>query len=276
MRVAWIGLGNIGLPMATNVVAAGHEVVGFDVRAGATEALAERGGGTASSPADATRGADIVHVAVLDGPQVEAVTAGTEGAFTTAGPGTVVAVHSTVHPSTVRAVAARAPRDVVVLDAPVSGGVKGARAGTLCVMVGGPAAGFARARPVLDAIGDLVLHLGDLGAGLAAKLARNLVGYVTMLAVHEGRALAAAAGTDPEQLRTILEDTGTVSPMMRELLRVRGGDPVYARDLAPLVRIAAKDLEAAMGLADEVGVAVPAAALTLEHVAFALGGTDPT
>ena len=275
MRVAWIGLGNIGLPMAANAVAAGHEVTGFDVRADATEALAERGGGTASSPAEATRDAEVVHVAVLDGPQVESVTGGTAGAFTTAGPETVVAIHSTVHPATVRAVAARAPRGVVVLDAPVSGGVRGATAGTLCVMVGGPAAGFARAKPVFDAVGDLVLHLGALGAGLAAKLARNLVGYVTMLAVQEGRALAAAAGTDPERLATILEHTGTLSPMMRDLLSVPGGDAVYARNLAPLVGIASKDLEAALGLADDLGVTVPAAALTLEHVSFALGGTDP-
>ena len=275
MRVAWIGLGNIGLPMASNVAAAGHVVHGFDVRDEAVAALVERGGRAAASPAAAARDADLVHVAVLDGPQVESVTGGTAGAFTTTRPGSVVAIHSTVHPTTVRAVAEAAPRDVVVLDAPVSGGVKGARAGTLCVMVGGPAAGFTRAKPAFDAIGDLVLHLGDLGAGLAAKLARNLVGYVTMLAVQEGRALAAAAGTDPEQLATILERTGALSPMMRDLLTVPGGDPVYAPDLAPLVRIASKDLEAALDLADELGVAAPGAALTLERAAFALGGPAP-
>jgi 3-hydroxyisobutyrate dehydrogenase len=275
LRVAWIGLGNIGLPMATNVAAAGHDVHGFDVRDEAVAALVARGGRAAESPADAARGADLVHVAVLDGPQVESVTGGTAGAFAATRPGSVVVIHSTVHPSTVRAAAAAAPPEVVVLDAPVSGGVKGARAGTLCVMVGGPAAGFTRARPVFDAIGDLVLHLGDLGAGLAAKLARNLVGYVTMLAVQEGRALAAAAGTDPEELATILEHTGTLSPMMRDLLTVPGGDPVYSRDVAPLVRIASKDLEAALDLADDLGVAVPAAALTLDHVAFALGGAEP-
>jgi len=275
VRVAWIGLGNMGLPMAANAVAAGHQVVGFDVRDDAMAALVERGGHSADSAAAAARDADLVHVMVLDGPQVESVTGGTAGAFSTAGPGTVVAIHSTVHPATVRAVAERTPPDVVVLDAPVSGGVKGARAGTLCVMVGGSAAGFARAQPVFDAVGELVLHLGELGAGLAAKLARNLVGYVSMLAVREGRALAAAAGTDSEQLAIILERTGTLSPMMRDLLTVQGGDPVYTGDLEPLVRIASKDLEAALGLADELGVAVPAAALTLDQVAFAMGAADP-
>jgi 3-hydroxyisobutyrate dehydrogenase len=275
VQVAWIGLGHIGLPMAANAVAAGHEVIGFDVREAAVAELVDLGGRAAASPADAARTADLVDVAVLDGPQVASVTSGTDGVFTAARAGAVVAVHSTVHPATVRAVAERAPRGVAVLDAPVSGGVKGARAGNLCVMVGGPAAGFRRARPVFDAIGDLVVHLGDLGAGLAAKLARNLVGYVTMLAAQEGRALAGAAGTDPERLAEILEHTGTLSPMMRDLLTVPGGDPVYTENLEPLIRIASKDLEAALGLADELGIEVPAAALTLDHVALALGGARP-
>jgi 3-hydroxyisobutyrate dehydrogenase-like beta-hydroxyacid dehydrogenase len=275
MRVAWIGLGNMGLPMATNVLAAGHDVAGFDVRPDAVAALVELGGRGAASPSEAAAGAEIVSVAVLDGSQVEAATTGPAGVYEAAGDGTVVAIHSTVHPRTVHAAAAGAPDDVVVLDAPISGGVQGARAGTLCVMVGGPTDGFERARPVLDAVGDLVLHLGERGAGLAAKLARNLVGYVSMLGVQEGRALAAAAGTDAAQLATILEHTGTLSPMMRDLLTVPGGDAVYSRDLAPLVALAAKDLRAALDLGDDLGVGLPAAALTLEHVAVALGGRDP-
>jgi len=91
VRVAWIGLGNMGLPMAANAVAAGHQVVGFDVRDDAMAALVERGGHSADSAAAAARDADLVHVMVLDGPQVESVTGGTAGAFSTAGPGTVVA-----------------------------------------------------------------------------------------------------------------------------------------------------------------------------------------
>jgi 3-hydroxyisobutyrate dehydrogenase-like beta-hydroxyacid dehydrogenase len=275
MRVAWIGLGNIGLPMAANVLAAGHDVAGFDVRPDAVAALVELGGRGAASAAQAAADAEVVSVAVLDASQVEAATSGPAGVYEAAGDGTVVAIHSTVHPRTVHAAAARAPGDVVVLDAPISGGVQGARAGTLCVMVGGPTDGFDRARPVLDAVGDLVLHLGERGAGLAAKLARNLVGYVSMLGAQEGRALAVAAGTDLTQLAAVLEHTGALSPMMRDLLTVRGGDPVYSRDLAPLVELAAKDLRAALDLGDDVGVDLPAATLTLEHVAFALGGRDP-
>ncbi len=180
-------------------------------------------------------------------------------------------MHSTVLPSTVDAVAEAAPPDVAVLDAPVSGGVRGARAGTLCVMVGGPRDAFDRARPVLDAVGDLVLHLGARGAGLAAKLARNLIGYVSMLGAQEGQALAVAAGTDPAAFAAILDHTGALSPMMRDLLAEPGGDPVYA-DLAPLIELAAKDLRVTLEYAARLGVDLPAAALTLTHVGFSIGG----
>ncbi|HEY6319590.1 MAG TPA: NAD(P)-dependent oxidoreductase [Acidimicrobiia bacterium] len=275
MRVAWIGLGNMGQPMAAHVLAAGHDVAAYDVRRAPVDAAAALGARPATSPGDAATDAEAVFVAVLDEPQVEAVTTGPDGVFATARPGTIVAVHSTVRPATVRRVAAAAPDGVTVVDAPISGGVHGARAGTLCVMVGGPDAAFTRIRPVLDAVGELVVHLGALGAGLAAKLARNLVGYVTMLGAQEGRSLAAAAGTDPDALARILEHTGTLSPMMRDLLGTRGGDAVYAEDLTPLIDLAAKDLRAALALGADLDVALPAAALTLDRVAFAMGGEEP-
>lgn len=272
MKVAWIGLGNMGLPMAANALDAGHELAVFDVRADAVAELAGRPGvRAATSAADAARGAQVVDVVVLDGAQVEAVTAGPDGVLAGTAEGAVVAVHSTVLPSTVDAVATAAPRGVTVLDAPISGGVRGARTGTLCVMVGGPRAGFDQARPVFEAVGDLVLHLGERGAGLAAKLARNLIGYVSMLGAQEGRALANAAGTDPAAFAAILEHTGALSPMMRDLLSEPGGDAVYA-DLAPLIELAAKDLRATIQYAAELGVDVPATALTLAHVGFSLGG----
>jgi 3-hydroxyisobutyrate dehydrogenase len=271
MRVAWIGLGNMGLPMAANVAAAGHELAVFDVRADAAAALTGSTVRVATSPADAARGAEVIDVAVLDGAQVEMVTSGADGVLAGADAGAVLAVHSTVLPSTVDAVATAAPPAVTVVDAPISGGVRGARAGTLCVMVGGPRAAFDQSRPVLDAFGALVLHLGERGAGLAAKLARNLIGYVSMLGAQEGRALAAAAGTDPTAFAAILEHTGALSPMMRDLLADPGGDPVYA-DLEPLIELAAKDLRVTLEYAAELGVDVPAAALTLAEVGFSLGG----
>jgi len=261
--------------MARNAQRAGHDLTVFDVRADALTPLTELGARPGGSPAEAVADVDVVCVTVFDGAQVEAAVSGPDGVFAGAADHAVVAIHSTVHPETIHTIAARAPGGVVVLDAPISGGVKGARDATLCVMVGGPVDAFERARPVFDAVGDLVLHLGDRGAGLAAKLARNLVGYVTMLAAQEGRQLAAAAGTDLEQLNEILEHTGALSPMMRDLLSVPGGDAVYSDDVAPLVALAAKDLEATLAFADQLGVDVPAAALTLDRVAFSFGVPDP-
>jgi 3-hydroxyisobutyrate dehydrogenase-like beta-hydroxyacid dehydrogenase len=274
MRVAYVGLGNMGAPMAQNARRAGHDLTVFDVRADAMTPLAELGARPCASAAEAAAGVDVVCVTVLDGSQVDAATRGSDGVFAGAAPATVVAIHSTVHPETIHAIAGAAPAGVVVLDAPISGGVKGARAATLCVMVGGPADAFERARPVFDAVGDLVVHLGDRGAGLAAKLARNLVGYITMLAAQEGRQLAAAAGTDLERLNEILEHTGALSPMMRDLLSVPGGDEVYSEDVAPLVALAAKDLRVTLAFGEDLGVDLPAAALTLDRVAFSFGVTD--
>ena len=275
VRVAYVGLGNMGAPMAQNARRAGHDVAVFDVRADALTPLTEAGARPAGSAADAATDVDVVCVTVLDGSQVDAAMRGPDGVFAGAAPDTVVAVHSTVHPDTIHAIADQAPAGVEVLDAPISGGVKGARDATLCVMVGGPTAAFDRARPVFDAVGDLVLHLGDRGAGLAAKLARNLVGYVTMLAAQEGRQLAAAAGTDLEQLNQILDHTGALSPMMRDLLSVPGGDAVYSDNVAPLVALATKDLQVTVAFADQLGVDLPAAALTLDRVEFSFGVPDP-
>jgi 3-hydroxyisobutyrate dehydrogenase-like beta-hydroxyacid dehydrogenase len=260
----------MGGAMAANALAAGHDVAVCDARADAVEALVARGARVASTPADAAADAEVVSVVVMDGAQVEGVTTGPDGVLATARAGTVVAVHSTVHPRVVRAVAAVAPVGVEVLDAPISGGVQGARAATLCIMVGGDTDAFVRARPVFDAMGSFVLHLGVLGTGLAAKLARNLVGYVTLLGAAEGRALGAAAGVDLDALQRIEEHTGTLSPMMQSLMGVPGGDAVYSADLQPLVDLSEKDLDVTLEYAADLGLDLPATRLTRESIARVL------
>ncbi len=275
MKLAFIGLGNMGAPMAGHLVDAGHDVAVFDLVDERVHAVATRGARAAASPADAAAGAEVVGIAVMDGGQVEAAVLGADGVLAGAGTGAVVAVHSTVHPSTVRRLAAAAPDGIAVLDAPISGGVQGARAGTLCVMVGGDAVAFERARPAFGAFGDLVLHLGPLGAGLAAKLARNLIGYVSLLGAQEGSRLAAAAGVEPDAMREILDHTGAVSPMMRDMLTVRGGDAVYADDLQPLIDLAAKDMLVITEFAADMAVDLPGAQVTLEHIADAVGPREP-
>jgi 3-hydroxyisobutyrate dehydrogenase len=278
MKVGFVGLGNMGGAMAANIAVRGHEVAVFDVDAGAVAAVAARVPGVRAvgSLTEVADGADVIGVAVVDDAQVEAVTLGAAGLLAHAPAGAALAVHSTVHPRTVRRVAAAARgagRAVAVLDAPVSGGVQGARDATLCIMVGGDAAAFERARPVFECAGNLVLHLGDVGAGLAAKLARNLIGYVTLVGAAEGRRLAAAAGLDPDVLHRILDHTGTLSPMMRDFASTRGGHDVYAADLAPLVAIGAKDMAVTLDYARDLGLDLDVSEATAAHIAEAFG--DP-
>jgi 3-hydroxyisobutyrate dehydrogenase-like beta-hydroxyacid dehydrogenase len=272
VRIGFVGVGNMGASMASNLLAAGHDVSVCDVRADAVDALVARGAKVAETPAVAADGAEVVSIAVMDGAQVARVTTGPDGVLARAAPGAVVAVHSTVHPRSVRTVADAAPPDVAVLDAPISGGVQGARDATLCIMVGGDAGAFERARPAFDSMGSLVLHIGDLGAGLAAKLARNLVGYVTLVAAYEGRLLGAAAGVDEIALFTIARHTGALSPMMQATLDVRGGDEVYRANVDPLVDLAEKDLDVTLEFAAELGVELPATRLTREKIATVLRG----
>lgn len=269
MRTTFVGVGNMGGPMAGNALAAGHDVTVFDTRADALQPLVERGAHAASSLAEAADGAEVIDIVVLDAAQVEGVTLGGDGLLAHAAPGAVVAVHSTVHPSTVRKVADAAPPGVDVLDAPISGGVPGARNATLCVMVGGDHAAFERARPVFESVGNLVVHLGPLGAGLGAKLARNLIGYVTLLAAREGVRLARAAHVDLAVLRHILDHTGAVSPMMQSTLDW-SEDSTF--DVPAMVSMAEKDLRAALELAEELGLELPATQLTLDRAADAIGG----
>ena len=270
MRVGFVGVGNMGGAMAANVLAAGHDVTVCDPSADAVRPLVEQGAWVGSTPADAAAGADVVSIVVMSGAQVEAVAAGPDGVLAGASAGAVVAVHSTVHPRSVLAVADASPPGVHVLDAPISGGVQGARAATLCLMVGGDTDAFARARPVFESMGNLVLHLGPLGTGLGAKLARNLVGYVTLLGAAEGNALAARAGVDLDALYRIEEHTGTLSPMMQSLMRVPGGDDVYAANLQPLIDLSEKDLDVTLEYAADLGLDLPATKLTRDRIADVL------
>jgi len=270
VRVGFVGIGNMGGAMAANVLAAGHDVAVCDARAEAVDALVALGARAAVTPREAAADADVVSVVVMDGAQVERVTTGGDGVFTSIHPGTVVAVHSTVHPRAVRNVGAAAPAGVSVLDAPISGGVQGARAATLCIMVGGDPDAFARARPVFESMGNLVLRVGPLGAGLGAKLARNLVGYVTLLGAAEGKALGVSAGVDPDLLYRIEEHTGALSPMMQSFLAQPGGNDVYAADLQPLIDLSEKDLDVTLEYAADLGLDLPATSLTRERIAEVL------
>src|ERR1019366_3819114 len=213
---------------------------------------------------------DVVVVAVVDDRQVLAVLDGADGALAGMARGATVVILSTVSLETVESVAASASaRGVDVVDCGVSGGPAAATEGTLVAMVGGDAAAIERVRPVLDSFTSLVVHMGPLGAGLKAKLARNLVQYGSWLAAFEGQRLAEASGIDLRKLATggrggdrkiggaaTLMFRDTVSPWLED------DDRAMVQAMRAAAGLAHKDLAAALELAEELGITLPVARMT--------------
>ncbi len=197
-RIGFIGLGNMGGPMALNLVRAGHKVSGFDMSASALDSLAAGGGQRAASLLDAVDGASVVITMLPAGRHVREVMG---QVFGHAAPSTLLIDCSTIDVATAREMAAEAVQHgFAMLDAPVSGGVSGATAGTLTFMVGGTADAFEAAQPVLSVMGRTIVHAGDAGAGQAAKVCNNLILGISMLAVSEGFALADKLGLSAQAL----------------------------------------------------------------------------
>lgn len=252
--IGWIGLGNMGRNMAANLIAAGYPVTVNDLRAGAAAELVAQGASWADSPAAVAR-ASRVTLAALPGPaEVEAVILGPGGVLEGASAGDLMVDTSTSTPSSIRRIAeAASARDVGILDAPVSGGVRGARKGTLTIMVGGDRDAFTTIEPILRVLGSNVFHMGELGAGYVSKLVNNFMGMSNAIASMEAMVMGTRAGVDPSKLLEVV-DLGTgMSHMTRTLypfLIFPGRfEPVrFSMDLA------VKDFRLALNLADELGL----------------------
>ncbi len=199
--VGFIGLGNMGAPMAANLVKAGHQVTGFDLARKAVESLQAKGGSAASSAAAAAAAGEIVITMLPAGPQVRSVYLGEDGLLARARKDALLIDCSTIDVETARTVAAAAAEaGFDMIDAPVSGGVSGAEAATLTFMVGGANAVFARAEPVLAAMGRTIVHAGPAGNGQAAKICNNMILGVSMIAVCEAFSMAERLGLPPQTL----------------------------------------------------------------------------
>ena len=264
MRVGFIGLGVMGRPMAINLLRAGHEVTVHARRAASLEPLVEAGAASAATPAELAAGSDAVITMVTGTADVEAVLLGADGVAHGARPGTVAIDMSTIDPAATRAIAAAlAERDVDMLDAPVSGGPHGARDATLSIMVGGRAEVLARARPIFDCLGTTVRHMGGHGAGQATKACNQLLLLVTAQGVAEALVLARRAGLDAGQVREALLG-GMASSSVLDFF----GDRMVRRDFAAGIetRLYHKDLDIVLRLAHDLGIALPAGALTMQHI----------
>jgi 3-hydroxyisobutyrate dehydrogenase len=200
-RIAFIGLGNMGLPMAVNLIKAGHQVEGVDVNPASIEKLKSAGGTPVEFAKVATSRADAVITMLPAGQQVREVYLGPNGIVENANAGTLLIDCSTVDVETARAVASAAEaKGLMMLDAPVSGGVGGATAGTLTFMVGGPVQAFTRAQSILQNMGRTIVHAGGAGNGQAAKICNNMILGISMIAVSEAFVLAEKLGLDHQKL----------------------------------------------------------------------------
>jgi 3-hydroxyisobutyrate dehydrogenase-like beta-hydroxyacid dehydrogenase len=273
MKLGYIGLGNMGAPMAKRLVDWPGGVTVFDVRAEAMTPLAEVGAMLADSVADVAT-ADIISVTVLNDGQVRDVVGELAA---NAKPGTVIAIHSTISPDTAVDLAEQlAPQGIHVIDAPVSGGGGAAEKGELAVMVGAEREVYERVKPAFKQFASVVVHAGEPGAGTRMKLARNMLTFTSYAAAGEAMKLAAAAGIDLQALGRVVRHTdaqsgGPGAVVVRDdiadlkLDNFLYGPLAHARDLGE------KDLSLALALGETVGVDLPMAEMALKNLAAGLG-----
>jgi 2-hydroxy-3-oxopropionate reductase len=274
--VAFIGLGIMGRPMAVNLVKAGYDVVGYNRGPGPVAALEAAGGRGATSVAEAVRGADVVITMLPDSPDVQQVALGEDGIYATARPGTLHVDASTIRPDVARQLAeAGREHGIRVVDAPVSGGERGAVEATLSIMVGGDPADVEDARPILETLGRTVVHVGPHGAGQTVKAANQLIVAGTIGLVAEAIVFLEAHGVDMLPAIKVLEG-GLAGNAILE----RKATAMLDRDFTPGFRIALhhKDLGIVTEAARQAGVVIPlgsvAAQLMASMQAQGYGGLD--
>jgi 2-hydroxy-3-oxopropionate reductase len=258
-RIAFIGLGVMGRPMTENLLAAGYEVTVYNRSKGAVEALLAAGAASAESPAAATAAADVTILMLADDAAVEAVTQGPDGVLSGARAGALVIDMSTVSPALDRRLAEQfAERDCEFLDAPVSGGDAGAKAGTLSIMAGGKAPAFERARPIFEVLGKTIVHVGDHGSGQVVKACNQVVVALSLEALAEALVLGSKCGVEPATILEVLSG-GLANSRVLELR----GPNMLKHDFTPGFAIALhhKDLGIALAEARAGGVSLPGTAM---------------
>ncbi|WP_067718495.1 NAD(P)-dependent oxidoreductase [Nocardia yamanashiensis] len=275
--VGFIGLGNMGAPMANRLLEWPGGLVVCDMRPEVVQPFTDGGATAAATAAEVAERCAVVSVVVLDDAQVRAVVSGADGILQTAEPGTVIAVHSTISDHTAVELAAEcAERGVEFVDAPISGGAPAAQRGALAVMVGGSDTAFAAVRAPFSRFASMIVHAGEVGAGTRMKLARNLLHFIAFTAASESQRLAEAAGLDITELGKVVRhsDSHTGGPgaiMLRDTTApVEPGDfwfPIlgHVRDLGE------KDLSLALDLGRRLGIELPLAAQALDGLGNGLG-----
>jgi len=274
--IGFIGLGIMGSPMAVNLQRAGFSVTGYNRTATKTAPLVSAGGIAAASVSEAVAGAEVVALMLPDSPDVLAVVAGEGGVLDSISDDAMIIDFSTIRPDTAAELAAAAAaRGIAMLDAPVSGGEQGAIEAALAIMVGGDVAAFERVRPVLDAVGKTIVHVGPCGAGQTVKAANQLIVAGNIQLVAEAIVLLDKRGVDPQAGLSVIQGGLGGSTVLE-----RKGESMLAHRFAPGFRLELhdKDLGIALAAAREVGAVLPltsaVAQLVTAMVARGDGGLD--
>lgn len=261
-NVAVIGLGIMGLPMASNLSKAGHDVVGFNRSRERIDRLIANGGRGAASIADAVRDADVIITMLPDSADVEGVFTGDEGLLASATPGAIWVDASTIRPDVaIRLAQAASAKGIRAVDAPVSGGEQGAIEATLSIMVGGEAADVEAVRPVLEAVGSTIVHVGPAGSGQTVKAANQLIVAGTIELVAEALVFLEAHGVDTEAAIKVL-----AGGLAGNRILDRKAASMAARKFEPGFRVDLhhKDMGIVVAAAREAGVAIPLGAMTAQ------------
>ena len=258
MNITFIGMGTMGAPMALNLLKAGHEVTVHNRSREKEAPVVEAGAKPAASPAEAAESAEVVITCVSDTPDVEEIILGETGVIRGAATGTIVVDMSTVSPSATRRIAERlGEKGIRMLDAPVSGGSEGAQNGTLSIMVGGEEADLIKVRPVLEAMGKTITHVGPIGAGQLTKAINQIVVAGTYWGVAEGIAIGLKAGLDMQKVVQAVGGgaAGSWAMINRSANMIKNSYPLGFK-----VRLHRKDLDIALEVARELGVTLPVTA----------------
>ena len=264
-NAGFIGLGNIGRPMAKHLNDSDFTLMVFDHFHEAMTSLIDDGAKAASSAADIAQHCNYIGLCVRDDSDVNDLLYGEQGILAHANAGCLIAIHSTVtQASLLRWASDAAAKDINLIDAPMTGGANGAEAGTLCYMVGGEPAQIEQCRPYLNTSAAKIIHAGDLGAGIALKLCNNLITYTQFTAMSEATRLAEACGLSAEVLREVGKENGVINEQMymfisnRNALAANGDQATIDKYMGPMGLLGEKDLNCALTTAAELQLSLPA------------------
>lgn len=272
-KIGFIGLGDIGRPMAKHLVCDDFDVHVFDLVPEALAELEAAGASACASVAELASTCDHIGICVRDDAQVEGLLYGEDGIFANAREGAIIAVHSTViQANLLRWVEEAAQKGLRLLDTPITGGASRAQEGTLCYMVGGSEEDLAAVGPVFDTSAEKVVHAGPVGSGIALKLCNNYIQYTEFVALAEAARLADACGLSLDVIHEVGLSNGVVNPQMHQFVSGRNGlapacsDEQMEEIFGGFATLARKDLECALSTAREKGVVMPTAQFICERI----------